>query len=313
MQSVSIPPNLLLIGGPKCGTTSLLTWMRKHPEIYHPWEKMPVSASESGFLLGGISDIPFSPTKPKGTLLIPNEINMENYNDEKWIIDKSPQHLYSKKALDIVDKSLPNSKIIITLRDPFDLLISWHGEMIKGLNYDIDLNELIDKLDNINWVIDDNDESTWSFLNYPQYSKFVTSWIETLGVSRVKVIKLSSIKEKPDQVLESISKWLEIDPEKMPRSLKIKNIRGKLSNNPIRRLLRNPPNFVFTLSRLFIPSRSLRKIILDPIRRLGWKYVPSPKDNISPELENRIREKFSKDIEFFNNLEDNIPKSTIIN
>ena len=47
MQSILDVPNLLLIGGPKCGTTSLLTWLRKHPEIYHPWEKIPISIVQS--------------------------------------------------------------------------------------------------------------------------------------------------------------------------------------------------------------------------------------------------------------------------
>jgi len=312
MQSISNVPNLLLIGGPKCGTTSLLTWMRKHPEIYHPWEKMPISASESGFLLGGISDIPFSPTKPKGTLLMPNEINMVKYRQEKWIIDKSPQHLYSKRALDTVRELLPNAKIIITIRDPFDLLISWHGEMNKGLNYDTSFNQLLEKLDDKNWVIDDEDEATWSFLTYPQYSNFIRSWIEMLGEDRVRVIKLSTIAKKPVQVLESISKWLGIDPKKMPQDLVVKNVRGRLSNNPLRRLLRKPPDFIFTMARIILPSRALRKMILDPIRRLGWKHVSSSKDIIPPELENKIRDKFSDDIEFFKNLEEYIPNSIII-
>jgi hypothetical protein len=53
-------------------------------------------------------------------------------------------------------------------------------------------------------------------------------------------------------------------------------------------------------------------MLLDPIRRLGWKYVPTPKSIISPEIENRIRMKFKKDIEFFQNIEEFIPLSTII-
>ena len=313
MQSISDVPNLLLIGGPKCGTTSLLTWLRKHPEIYHPWEKIPISASESGFLLGGVSDLPFSPTKPKGTLILPNEINMDRYKQESWIIDKSPQHLYSTKALDSVANLLPNSKVVITLRDPYDLFISWHGEMNKSINYDVSLEELLAAIEEKSWQANTNDSDTWSFLTYPQYSSFVKLWIDKLGEDRVRVITLSNISKNPAFVLQSLSKWLDIDSEKMPNDFTIKNVSGILSINPVRKILRNPPKIFFLLARIFLPSRTLRKILIDPIRRLGWKYVPSPKSTISKEIEVRVRTKLSKDIEFFENLHDHVSPKVLIN
>jgi hypothetical protein len=313
MQSITKIPNLLLVGAPKCGTTSLLYWMRQHPEIYHPWAHIPISASESGFLLGGIADHPYSPTKPIGTLLLPNEINMDNYKNQKWIIDKSPQHLYSSKALDSVTNLLPDSRVIITLRNPVDLLISWHGEMNKGIDYDVSFQELIEMIEKEHWEANIEKPDTWPFLTYPQYSNFVNSWIENLGVERVKVIKLSSIANNPKKVLDSLCEWLDLDQTKMPHNLSIKNQGGKLSNNPLRKFLRRPPKFVFTIVRIFIPSRNIRKIILDPIRRMGWKYVPKEKEQISPEIKDKIKKFFNKDIDFFDNIEDFIPPSVLIN
>ena len=312
MQSILTPPNLLLVGGPKCGTTSLLTWMRQHPDIYHPWYKIPINASESGFLLGGVSDLPFSPTIPKGTLLLPNEVNMDKYKQETWIIDKSPQHLYSMKALDTVTNLLPNAKVIITLRDPFDLLISWHGEMNKALNYNIPIEELLQMMEEREWRANTDDSDIWPFLTYPQYSNFVKLWIDKLGEDRVRVITLPTIANNPAGVLQHLSNWLDIDHTKMPNDFTVKNVSGQLSKNPFRKILRKPPSSFFILARVFLPSRPLRKILLDPIRRLGWKYVPTPKSIISPEIENRIRMKFKKDIEFFQNIEEFIPLSTII-
>ena len=312
MQSITKIPNLLLIGAPKCGTTSLLYWMRQHPEIYHPWGNIPISASESGFLLGGIADLPYSPTKPIGTLLLPNEINLDNYKNQSWIIDKSPQHLYSHRALNSVINYLPESRVIITLRNPVDLFISWHGEMNKGIDYDVSLQELINMIEKEDWKTNLENPNTWPFLTYPQYSKFVNSWIEKMGIEKVKVIRLSSIADDPKKVLDSLCKWLNLDSTKMPNNLSIKNQGGKLSNNLLRKFLRKPPKFVFTIARTFFPSRNFRKIIFDPIRRMGWKYVPTEKEKIPPEVEDKLSIFFKVDIEFFNNIEDFIPPSVLI-
>ena len=130
---------------------------------------------------------------------------------------------------------------------------------------------------------------TWSFLTYPKYSESVMKWIENLGEDRVKVIKLTSIAGNSRGVLNSICEWLDIDPLKLPQKLAVNNQGGKLSNNPLRKFLRHPPNFIFKLARLFLPSRNFRRIIFDPIRRMGWKYVRTEKKHISPEVEERTR------------------------
>ena len=312
MQAITNVPNLLLIGAPKCGTTSLLYWMRQHPEIFHPWSKMPISASESGFLIGGIADLPYSPTKPIGTLLLPNEINFDNYKKQKWIIDKSPLHLYSANALNLVTNFLPNSKVVITIRDPLDLFISWHGEMSKGLEYNVSLSELVERLEEEDWEANIENSQTWSFRTYPSYSKSIYSWIENLGQDRVRIIKLNTIANNPRQVLDSLSEWLEIDPIKMPTNLTVKNQGGKLSENPLRKILRRPPKFIFIFARILLPSRRIRKIILDPIRRMGWKYIPTEKETLSPNVEEKIKKIFSEDVNFFHNIEDFIPSSILI-
>jgi len=312
MQAITNIPNLLLIGAPKCGTTSLLYWMRQHPEIFHPWSKMPISASESGFLLGGIADMPYSPTKPIGTLLLPNEINFDNYKKQKWIIDKSPLHLYSANALNLVTNFLPDSKVVITIRDPLDLFISWHGEMSKGLEYNVSLSELVERLEEDDWEVNIENSQTWSFRTYPSYSKSIYSWIENLGQDRIRIIKLNTIANNPRQVLDSLSEWLGIDPIKMPTNLTVKNQGGKLSESPLRKILRSPPKFIFIIARILLPSRRIRKIILDPIRRMGWKYIPIEKETLSPNIEEKIKEIFSEDINFFHNIEHLIPSSILI-
>ena len=57
-------PNLLLIGGPKTGTTSLMHWLSIQDDIHHPWP------NESHFLMAGAAEFPTSPLHPKGTAIL---------------------------------------------------------------------------------------------------------------------------------------------------------------------------------------------------------------------------------------------------
>ena len=67
MHRYNQTPNLLLIGGPKTGTTSLMKWIKSHEAIYHPWP------NESHFLMSGASEFPTAPIYSKGAMIIAPE------------------------------------------------------------------------------------------------------------------------------------------------------------------------------------------------------------------------------------------------
>ena len=312
MRAITPQPNLLIVGAPKSGTTSLLMWLRTHTDVYHPWLKAGDEAVESGFLIAGPSEIPISPLRPKGTLLLPHETDVDGYRGETWIIDKSPQHLYSRRALDSVRDLMPESRVIITLRDPFDLLISLYTQMWKTVDYQTSFEELFEMMESQDWIPDPDVPETWSFLTYPRYAQFVREWASELDPERVRVITLGSIAGNPTGVLRDLSDWLGISEGGMPRNPSVKNSRGKLSNSPIRKFLRDPPSWVFSTARLLMPSRAIRRRILDPIRRAGWKHVPAEKPHISSEMENTLRERLRVDSEFFQNLSSELPDGIIV-
>ena len=61
-----------------------------------------------------------------------------------------------------------------------------------------------------------------------------------------------------------------------------------------------------------MPSRAVRRRILDPIRRAGWKHIPAEKPKISSDMENTIRERLREDTEFFQNLSSELPDGMIV-
>jgi len=237
---------------------------------------------------------------------------MDHYRGEPWVIDKSPQHLYSRRALESVRDLMPEARVVITVRDPYDLLISYYMQMKKGVNYDKTLDALLSMLDSQDWKADPDIAETWPFLTYPRYSRFVLDWVNEIGQERVRIIPLSAIAQNPRGVINDLSDWLGIDSKKMPVNLGAKNPRGRLSESPLRKFLRNPPNWVFAVARTLMPSRAMRRTLLDPIRRRGWKFVPADEPVIDSAIEEMIRERLKEEIEFFESLDNSLPAESLI-
>ena len=120
-------PNFFIIGAPKCGTTSLSQYLKTHPSIY---------MSEPKELFYFADDFPAY-----------RQATTEEEYLEKFFQDVTLQHqvvgeasalyLYSSVALKNLYRFNPNAKIIVMLRNPVDMVYSYHSQLL----YDGDENE----------------------------------------------------------------------------------------------------------------------------------------------------------------------------
>ena len=242
-------PNLLLIGGPKTGTTSLMHWLSSHEQIHHPWP------NESHFLMAGPAEFPTSPIHPKGTTILAPRADLDGVDDHRWVMDKSTFHLYSQRALDAVCEHLPEARVVITLRHPVDLMLSMHQEHRKRLvEYDTDQATMIEMSRGQLFQPDEDVPETYSFLRFPRLKAPTLHWVEALG-DRVRVVPLSSIATEPLRTTNEILSWLEV--ERMPEdtSLPRYNERGEMNPSGWAKTLREPPSFLSKLARTLLPTK----------------------------------------------------------
>lgn len=116
-------PNFFIIGAPKCGTTTLYEWLGKHPQVHAPHK-------EPGFFSQDLEATAHLPTH------IPT---LQAYEaifqtcDPKVLIsgEATPKYLYSNHALQTIALLRPDAKIIICLRNPVDLVISFHNQKFR--------------------------------------------------------------------------------------------------------------------------------------------------------------------------------------
>jgi Sulfotransferase domain len=110
--------NFFIVGAPKSGTTSLYTYLSTHPDIFFPSHKEPNFFAEDYPNMGGRLK-----TKSEYEKLF------ASYH-QKLAGDASVCYLSSDTAPQAIQSYNPHAKIIIMLRNPIDLFISEHSQLL---------------------------------------------------------------------------------------------------------------------------------------------------------------------------------------
>jgi len=262
--------------------------------------------------MAGPAEFPTSPIHPKGTAILAPRADLDGVENHQWIMDKSTFHLYSQRALEAVCEHLPEARVVITLRHPVDLMLSMHQEHRKRLiEYDTDQATMIEISRRQSFQPDEDAPQTYSFLRFPRLKAPTLQWVEALG-DRVRIIPLSSIATDPLRTTNEILSWLGV--ERMPEdtSLPRYNERGEMNPAGWAKTLREPPSFLSKLARILLPTKGLRRTILDPIRSPGFKPVTADSPVMDEETRRELESAFAEEIEFQENLSSYIDPSIIV-
>jgi Sulfotransferase domain len=119
-------PNLFMIGGPKCGTTSFQEYLAGHPQIFMSEPKEPCYFDK---------DIPF-PSSPRNDA---EYMRCFAGAGERHVVigEASTNYLYSKVAVTNILAFNPVARFIVMLRNPIDMAASLHSEAVKTLTEDV--------------------------------------------------------------------------------------------------------------------------------------------------------------------------------
>ncbi|RMF56767.1 MAG: sulfotransferase [Bacteroidetes bacterium] len=110
-------PNFFIIGAPKCGTTSLVAWLREHPNVYmSPWKEPRYFDSD----LKARFRISWSEYKRL----------YEGASEESIALGEATVwYLYSKEAIKNIEKKLPGSRYVVLVRNPVEMAYALHEQM----------------------------------------------------------------------------------------------------------------------------------------------------------------------------------------
>ena len=118
-----IKPNLFVIGAPKSGTSSLCSYLEKHPDVVFSNPKEPnyfCSDITNDYSAARTEDAYLSRCFPK------------DYKRYAIVGDGSVSSLYSDFAVQRILQFNPNAKFIVMLRNPIELVYSFHLQLLNS-------------------------------------------------------------------------------------------------------------------------------------------------------------------------------------
>jgi hypothetical protein len=219
-------PNFFIIGAPKCGTTSLATWLSEHPQVFFSKYKEPhhFNIDENYVITPDCDDY---------------ERLFDGANEQHLAIGEgSVWYLYSKQAINNIKKYAPKAKFIVCLRNPVEMAYSLHDQQVFSGNENIyDFAEA--------WSLSDKrlrGESVNRWCREPKHLAYGTACLLGEQVQRlflqvprdrVHIFLLDDVKNDPRTAYLSVLKFLGLS-ENSNQDFEVKNSAKKRRSMLIR-------------------------------------------------------------------------------
>ena len=279
-------PSFFIVGAPRCGTTALSEYLRTHPRVFMSTPKEPNYFS-------------FDMSRPRAAETLDGYLDLFRESNGAVAGEASVWYLFSRAAVPEIMRFNPNSKIIVMVRSPVDMLLSWHAQRVYTLNEDETDFEAA-------WRMQDarrEGRSIPKFCAEPELLQY--RHVATLGEQlerafevvpgdQIKVIVFDDFVKDTRQAYESVESFLSIpydgkaDFPQVHRSRRHRSLR-------LARLLRRRPLPVRAVLKGFramgVDDRALR-------RRLGsWNSTIGFHKRLRPAFKKELADTFGSDVE----------------
>ncbi len=272
-------PDFFIVGAPKCGTTSLFEYLREHPRVFLPPKEVHFFGSDlhpADHVREESDYVRLFASAPTATR----------------VGEASVWYLYSRHAAREIKRFSPHARIVISLRDPVDMIHSLHSHLLYAGIEDIpDFERVIHAEMAAGRLL-----PLWNGVRYlaaATYSGQVERYLDVFGPDMVKIILFDDLRRDPSGVYREICQFLDIDASHEP-VLRIVNPNKTVRSATLRTIMRRPPAAIKAVGRVLIgPGR--RQRFLDRLQRLNTRQVRRPA--MAAHLRTRLRSYFAADVE----------------
>ncbi len=275
--------NLVVPGWPKSGTSSLHEYLNLHEKICMSSTKEPHFFTLDKKYEEGVD--------------FHNDLFSHKAGNELYFGECSTTYCICERALERIKADLNSPKIILLLRDPLNRLVS-HYKWMYALGHENRRVLKAVKNDGFSFHPDHHYSGNYkSYLQFSQYSKYVPLWQEHFGNENVHVVFTDELKTHPREVVNSIVKFLELEPLPAVESISANKTSDQLGFSPTLRAVRNkiPDSFADLLKKNPLVYRFGKKMSA-PRKRTAR--------DIDEEEKNTLQELLHVDIEYYNHLKE---------
>jgi len=275
-------PNFFIIGAPKCGTTSLASWLGEHPNIFMSKPKEPQYFNTDYS----------APARPSS--LKEYEKLFEGASSwHKAVGEATTGYLMSKEAVPNILNYRPSARFIACLRSPIEMAQSRHSQLLKmGIESESSfevawsLREARQRGENIPATC--HDRKVLLYGENCMLGRQMKRVFKIVSRENVLAIFLEDMKSDPRREYMRMLDFLGVEDDGRS-SFPVKNVRAV-------------PRFLLISQSLRIAGLAKTKLGLRKgmgigrlISRLNNRK-PSVKQNLSPKIEDTLRNYFKEDI-----------------
>jgi len=270
-------PNFIIIGPPKCASTSLHNYLGQHPEIF------TTKVKETRF---------FSWNYEKG--MSHYEEYFKDVTTEKAIGETTPSYSFLPFVADRIKAHFPGIKLILCFRNPVDRTFSsWLMQSSMG-SEKLSLQQAIDiNMKQLSYVTLEGEEGakTWmdsrgnfsadetrlrTYIQGGMYAQILKNYYKRFDKEQVKVIFLDDLKKDFDGTMSDLFAFLNVDANFVIPNKEIVNFQFDRKANKITNKLFgiNGTRFLIGITPKFLKKKM----------KNAWKTKETPKLNTEEKL-----------------------------
>lgn len=236
------PPEFILIGASKCATSSIINWMRRHPNVFVTEPKEPNFFNRDEVFAKGL------------------DWYYELYRDAKpGQVRGEGSNLYTAAAMypetvDRVRRACPDARLVYMVRDPIERIRSLWIQLRAqsgGDEVDADINKAIHR----QWD---------TLIDTSLYHRQLQLYLQHYDRKDVHVALYEDFRSDPLGVMKEICRHIGVDPDELPSEVLHLNPSGaKTLVSPWLGRLRRCPG-----------SRTIRGLMPEGVKAFGRSLLP---------------------------------------
>lgn len=289
------PPSFFIVGAPRCGTTALSRALKDHAQISFSKPK------ETHFFLVAPAAMPDD--ELRATYLSLHHHHLDGTH--RALGDGSVSYLYSPECLQRALRFDPRAKFIAMVRNPLDMVPSYHARMVYDLQEDVtDFGQA--------WALQDRraaghdipkgcrDPRLLLYGEAGRLGHHVSRLMEIAGRERCLVVVYDDFANNPGEVYRRVLQFIGVDDDGRTKFARKAEHRG-FKSRFVQQFVMNPPPW--TLRLIEHVDRAMIRRLKRIRRRLeDFNTFPRERTALGGSMRDTLRAYYAEDVQRLSSL-----------
>lgn len=276
-------PDFFVVGAPKCGTTALHEYLRRHPQLFMPSQK------ELHYFGSDLSRLPSQLDETAHSALFAGCDGAERVGETCiWA-------LYSTQAAREIASAVPGARAVVMLREPVEMMYALHSEFLyHRIEDEWDFGRALDaeaerrrgrRLPHGDLY----PPAIYFYRDVATFAPQVRRYRDALRQERVHVILFDDLCRDPAAEYGRLLAFLGVGGDFVP-SMEVINPNKRFRSPALQRFLNDPDSAARRLSRVLFPFPVPRARMAEAAARWNFRY--GPRRPMDSSLRRRLRREF---------------------